>query len=210
MSLSYDHDETHSQGDEMLFLAWLAQHKPKNVTNGFDFVEVEQLYGMLVNIIIATAVDEFEQACYTGMYNGKPIDCSYADLFVQILGGYKGTYKGMEINAKVFLNSRYWAYVVFNSSAYYISYAMSALPSIELYVRARQEGMFEGRDSYVKLFTFSNDSRFAIISDSGKKSLKPDATYEAILNFSGLQGPFQKGLYTSLKNYFDSRADLIP
>ena len=151
MSLSYDHDETHSQGNEMLFLAWLSKNKPRNVTKGFDFVEIEQLFGMLANIVIATAVDEFEQAAYTGIYNGQPIDCSYSDLFIQILRSYSAT---------AFLNSAYWAYVVFHSAAYYISYAMSALPSIELYVRARHEGMFEGRDSYVKLFTFSNNSKF--------------------------------------------------
>ena len=208
MGLSYDHDETHSQGNEMLFLAWLSQHKPTGVTNGFDMVEVEQLYDMLINIIIATAVDEFEQAAYTGLYNGQPITCSYADLFTQILGSYRGTYKGVERSALEFLNSKYWAYVAFNSAAYYISYAMSALPSIELYVKAKSSGMYGARSSYVKLFTFSNDSRFATTDSSGKKYLRANATYEAILNYCGLSGPFQEELYTTLKAYFDTRPDL--
>ena len=208
MSLSYDHDETHSQGNEMLFLAWLAQNKPEDVSDGFSRVEVEQLYDMLINIVIATAVDEFEQAAYTGYYNGEPINCSYADLFVRILGSYKGTYKGKEHSALLFLNNKYWAYVVFKSAGYYISYAMSALPSIEIYAIARGKGLQDACTSYVNLFTFSNSSRFVDVATNGKKTLRSDATYEAILNYCGLQGPFQKELYTTLKSYFDSRTDL--
>ena len=208
LHLSYDQDETHSQGDEMLFLAWLSQNLPSGVTNGFDVVEVEQLYDMLINIVIATAVDEFEQAAYTGYYNGKPIDCSYADLFVKILGSYKGTYNGQSHSALSFLNSTYWAYVVFRSAGYYISYAMSALPSIELYVQAQSNGLDAALDSYVKLFTFSNDSRFVSKDFFGRKTLTSNATYSAILNYSGLKDPFDKAMYTNLKAYFDSRTDL--
>lgn len=207
LRLSFDHDETHSQGDEMLFLAWLSKNKPKSVTKGFDLVELEQLFGMLANIVIATAVDEFEQAAYSGYYNGAPID-SYADLFVQILGSYKGAYNGVVRSATSFLNTGYWGYVVFNSSAYYISYAMSALPSVELYAIAQTRGLDAARDSYVKLFTFANGFRFVANDGNGKPYLKDSATYEAILNYCGLQGPFQEGLYTTLQTYFDTRADL--
>ena len=82
LTLSYDHNETHSQGNEMLFLAWLAQHKSSSVSNGFDMVEIEQLFDMLGNIVIATAVDEFEQAAYTGTYNGQPITVSYSEAWL--------------------------------------------------------------------------------------------------------------------------------
>ena len=209
MHLSYDHDETHSQGNEMMFLAWLANNKPSGVTKGFDVVEVEQLFDMLANIVIATAVDEFEQAAYTGYYNGQPIG-SYADLFVKVLGSYRGTYNGVERSATSFLNTSYWGYVAFNSSAYYISYAMSALPSLELYALAMSgnNGFESAKESYVKLFTFSNSAQFATTDDSGRKHLTANATYENILNYCGLQGPFQMGLYTTLATYFDSRTDL--
>ena len=210
MHLSYDQDETHSQGNEMLFLAWLSQHKPSGISTGFEMVEIEQLFDMLTNIVISTAVDEFEQAAYAGEYNGQPIT-SYSDLFKEILGSYKGTYEGEEKTALNFLNTSYWGYVVFSSSAYYISYAMSALPSIEIYAKAMSSGigngLYNARDSYVKLFTFANSSDF-VTTSNGKKYLKSDATYEKILNYCGLQGPFQEGLYTSLKSYFDTRTDL--
>lgn len=200
LKLSYDHDETHSQGNEMLFLAWLAANKPKGVTNGFDIVEIEQLFNMVGNVVISTAVDEFEQAAYAGEYNGQKITTdSYGELFKTILNSYGG--------ADAWLESTYWAYVVFDNSAYYISYAMSALPSIELYVKGRSD-LASARDSYVKLFTFANGFRFVGNDRYGNAYLKANATYEAILNYCGLQGPFQLGLYTTLSSYFNSRADL--
>ena len=208
LNLSYDHDETHSQGNEMLFLAWLFENKPANVTVGFDMVEMGQLFDMLTNIVIATAVDEFEQAAYSGRYNGQPIT-SYADLFEEILSSYKGTHEGNKYNtASAWLATNYWGYVVFNSSAYYISYAMSALPSLELYAMARSSGLDSARDSYVKLFTFANGHRFVDNDSNGNAYLKSGATYEAILNYCGLQGPFQEGLYTTLLTYFSTRADI--
>ena len=208
LTLSYDHEETHSQGNEMLFLAWLAQNKASNVTNGFTVVEIEQLFDMLGNIIIATAVDEFEQAAYSGVYNGAPITVSYAELFDKILRSYNYTYNGKTLSAADYLNSSYWAYVVFDSAAYYVSYAMSALPSLELYVKAQTDGLYEARDSYIKLFTFANDSRFVTTDGHGNKVLADGANYQAILNYCGLQGPFEMGLYVDLLNYFNNRSDL--
>ena len=204
LSLSYDHDETHSQGNEMLFLAWLAQNKPSGVTTGFDLVEIEQLFDMLANIVMSTAVDEFEQAAYTGDYSGS----QYAELFADVLSSYKGTYNGQVISAADLLTTEYWTYVVFSSSAYYISYAMSALPSIELYAIAQSRGLDTAKECYIKLFTFANSSRFVSTDSYGHKYLKDGATYDAILEYSSLQGPFQEGLYTTLQSYFNSRSDL--
>ena len=207
MHLSYDHDETHSQGNEMLFLAWLSQNKPASVSSGFNMVEIDQLFGMLANIVIATAVDEFEQAAYSGYYNGRQISGTYGDLFTEILRTYKGTVNGQEKNATSFLNTNYWGYVAFENAGYYISYAMSALPSLELYAKA-QTNLEEARESYIKLVTFANSSRFVTTDSYGNKSLKSDATFESILNYSGLKGPFELGLYTTLQTYFNTRTDL--
>ena len=203
MKLSYDHDETHSQGNEMLFLAWLSQNKSSRVKNGFNKVESEQLFDILANIVMSTAVDEFEQAAYSGYYNDNPVDTSdYGKLFETILNSYSG--------AGNYLYSDYWSYVVFDNSAYYISYAMSALPSLELYAKAMGSGAGNGlnaaRDAYFKLFTFSENSDFVEADKYGNAYVT--ATYQEILNWCGLQGPFQEGLYTSIRNYFNSRTDV--
>ena len=200
LRLSYDQDETHSQGNEMLFLAWLAQNKPSGVTNGFEMVELAQLFDMLGNIVISTAVDEFEQAAYSGEYNGKAIGVSYDELFSTILHSYSG--------ADAYLNTDYWTYVVFSSPAYYVSYAMSALPSLELYVKAKSVGLYTARECYVKLFTFANGHRFVATDKNGNAYLRDSATYETILKYCGLQTPFELGLYTTLQSYFATRTDL--
>ena len=207
MHLSYDHDETHSQGNEMMFLAWLSQHKAAGVSNGFSYVEIEQLFDVLATIVISTAVDEFEQAAYSGVYEGEPIKDTYGNLFDKILSTYKGTYGGKEYDATDFLNTSYWGYVAFENAAYYISYAMSALPCLELYAMA-QSNLDEARDAYVKLFTFANDTRFVSVDSYGNKFLKNGAIYEEILNFAGLKSPFERSMYTTLRTYFNNRKDL--
>lgn len=192
LSLSLDLDETQSQGNEMLFLAWLSQNTLGNVSKGLDLVYYEQLTDILSTIIISTAVDEFEQAVYTDSYNGKSVKNTYNDytkLFSEILEDY-GYYASM-------LNTSYWSYVVFDSSCYYISYAMSALPCVELHVLAMSD-FNSAKASYFRLFTFSDDSSL-VETDGDDKTVV--ATYEQILNYCGLQGPFSEGLYTTISNY---------
>ena len=190
LSASMDHAETQSQGDEMLFLAWLSNNKPSGITNGFTAVELNQLFDFLSTVILATAVDEFEQAAYSGTYNGATIT-DYNQTFVDILTSYGG--------ANQYLNTDYWFYVVFDNAAYYISYAMSALPAIELYAKAGNSGLNAARESYLKLFTYSSNS--SLVSNGNIT-----ASYEQILNYCGLHSAFQSELYTTIQSYFNSRS----
>ena len=187
LDLSMDHNETQSQGDEMMFLAWLGKTVPKNCTQGYNVLKKDQLANILSTICIATAVDEFEQAAYTGTYNGQTVDSSNYDyIFAQILGEY-----GTSLQTD---NARsYWKYVVFDNAAYYISYAMSALPSVELFTIAAND--FEaGKAAYFKLFTFSGVEGF--VSEDGEV-LK---TYAEILAYAGINNPFEEDLYKAIAN----------
>lgn len=207
MNLSMDHDETQSQGNEMLFLAWLANQTKGNskLTNGFNFLEMEQLFNILSTIILSTAVDEFEQAAYTNIYDGKdlPTMTATVDGKQQTVVDYQGLYETILesywADIATYLNTEYWSYVVFDSAAYYISYAMSALPSLEIYVTAMQQDLDTARDAYLKLFTFS-DYESAVDADGNG-----ECTYEEILNWCGLKGPFQAQLYETIQSYFNSR-----
>lgn len=98
------------------------------------------------------------------------------------------------------LNSAYWRYVVIEAPCYYISYAMSALPSMGIYVKAMQEGFDVAKESYFKLFTFSDNQAFTTVDGAGDKVVT--ATYQEILNYCGLYGPFQQELYQQLSNFF--------
>ena len=194
LPLSMDHDETQSQGNEMLFLAYLKQNLPSGVTDGYGILECDQLFNILCTIVQSTIVDEFEQAVYSntygsGQYSGGIDPSKYGDLYEEILASYG---EGM---ADI-LGTDYWQYVVVDSPAYYISYAMSALPSLEIFVKAQQGGLNSARDSYFKLYTFSRNQASADTNGDGT------VTYREALNYAGLGSPFSASLYTAISEYF--------
>lgn len=194
LPLSMDHDETQSQGNEMLFLAYLKQNLPSGVTDGYGILECDQLFNILCTIVQSTIVDEFEQAVYSntygsGQYSGGIDPSKYGDLYEEIMASY-----GEEM-ANI-LGTDYWQYVVVDSPAYYISYAMSALPSLEIFVKAQQSGLNSARDSYFKLYTFSRDKANADANGDGT------VTYREVLTYAGLGSPFSTSLYTEISEYF--------
>ncbi len=185
LDVSMDHNETQSQGDEMMFLAWLGNNIPNGCAEGYNAFAKEKLANMLSTICIATAVDEFEQAAYTGTYNGQSVNASnYHSVFSQILATYGETMKGQ---------TDYWTYVVFEQPAYYVSYAMSALPCVELYTMACRN-FNTAKQTYFKLFTVSDDETFVGPDGQVLKS------YAEILKYCGLNNPFEEQLYTTIYN----------
>ena len=215
LSLSMDHDETQSQGNEMLFLAWLKDKLPAGLEEGFEIMELEQLLNMLGTIVMSTAVDEFEYLVYTNAttFNGQEIAkvsdtdiIDYGALYTAIMQSYWS-------DIDEYYNVNYWASVVFDRAGYYISYAMSALPSLEIYAKAGNEGLAAARDSYLKLFTFADNENFVQTDvyeyDDGSvyvdRYLKDGVTYQNILNWAGLSGPFQEELYKSVAELFANR-----
>ncbi len=206
LGVSMDQDETQSQGNEMLFLAWLESRIPEGCEEGFEITKWDSLLNMMGSIILSTAVDEFEYTVYSGAttYDGEPlptvtIDGStiidYDTLYQTILTSYWS-------NVAEYFNTHYWGYVVFDQAGYYISYAMSALPALEIYAKASNEGLEAARASYIKLFTFSDHDEFMGEDQYGDKIIKPETTYESILNWAGLSGPFQEELYKTIYEAF--------
>ncbi len=222
LGVCMDHDETQSQGNEMLYLAWLRKNMPSGVSKGFKGLEYEQLLSMLSSIILSTAVDEFEYLVYTGAttFNDEPIATvelsdgttviNYEELYKNILNTYWPNMGSIYTIAPY-----YWSYVVFDQAAYYISYAMSALPCLEIYAIAcnGDDGLEKARDSYLKLFTFGSESQFVdfetSVDEDGETyttaSLKAGVTYQNILNWAGLSGPFQEELYTTIQKFFNPK-----
>ncbi len=191
LETSYDLCETQSQGNEAMFLTWLSNNLPQKYQNVGKCLTYEKLCDFLGTIVISTAVDEFEQASYSGYYNNVAIGNDYNSLFTKILRTY-GT--------QASYNTSYWQYVVFDNAAYYISYAMSALPCVELYVSA-MENYDNAKEIYFRLFTYTeNENLTETLADGSKQTT---ASYQEILNYCGLKSPFQSELYLSVKNYFE-------
>lgn len=174
--LSFDYCETQSQGNEMMFLAWLGSNT--TASKGYNAVKYSQLANMLQTVLNATAIDEFEQAVYTGSYEGYTTlnANNYQDLYDTICTKYG-------INDKENGNT-YWMGVCFVNAAYYISYAMSALPSIEIYAKAvdKDGGVDVARTAYLTLFTNASTD------------------YNTVLAAAGLHNAFEEALYTELTN----------
>ena len=208
LSLNMDHDETQSQGNEMLMLAWLENYLDEKLgdidhTDLYTTVKYDNIFNAMAIVLLATAVDEFEQAVYLDTWGTKPIykDISkneYDALFEEIMKEY-----GIAGS----LNSSYWRYVTIEAPCYYISYAMSALPSMDIYVKAQKDGFDAAKESYLKLFSFSDDESLCKVLETqdGDDIIDKEvtATYEEILNYCGLLGPFQEQLYIDLCEYLD-------
>lgn len=205
VGVSYDLEETHSQGDEMLFLSHVySLFNQKGYATAASKLLYDQIWNSMAIILLATAVDEFEQISYTSEYtgtnqaildivaDGEVTRSEYDKIFTALMEDY---------GISGVLNEAYWRYVVIEAAGYYISYAMSALPAIELFVKGMQD--FESaKQSYFKLFTFTDNDSFVELDEQG--DLVVTAGYAETLQYAGLYSPFQEGLYTTLKTYFDA------
>ena len=196
ISMSYDLAETHSQGDEMLLLSFIEDHLPNSVLREmYNRVYFENLFNMFAIIMLATAVDEFEYCVYNSVdldgnattYTAK----DYDGLFATIMSSYgiSGT-----------LNSAYWRYVVIEAPCYYISYAMSALPCVELYSVAETQGFDAAKEIYLKLFTFTDDPANVEVDEYGDKTIS--IGYGETLEYVGLHSIFDENMYKALNTYF--------
>ena len=199
IGMSYDLDETHSQGNEMMFLAWLSSALPTGFDKVYNQVKYDNLFNMVAIVMLAMAVDEFEQAVYTNYYSGEKYEDGisydeYDSLFNDIM---------IEYGISGSLNPVYWRYVVIESACYYISYSISAMSSLQLYVLAMNEleetGDFaETREKYYKLITFTDDDANAHTDFVGDRVV--DIGYADTLKYAGLLSPFDEEFYEFLSN----------
>ena len=201
-SMSFDLDETHSQGNEMMFLAYLSKALPDNALKAYDAVKLDQLTNMLWITMVAMAVDEFEQAVYTNTYegfnDGIPSN-QYDNIFSQIIASY-GISSGYSI---------YWRYVCIESACYYISYSTSAMASLQLYALAMEDLATNGnldatRAKYYKLITFTDDDDNAHTDFVGDRVV--DIGFGATLKYAGLYSIFEEDYYQFISSYFTPQA----
>ena len=196
ISMSYDLAETHSQADEMMFLSFIEDHLPNEILREvYQGVYYDNLFNMFAIIMLATAVDEFEQCVYTnttpdGAYK-EYTSKDYDRLFRTIMASY-----GIAGS----LNDAYWRYVVIEAPCYYISYAMSALPCVELLTVAETEGFEVAQAKYFKFFTFTDDPANVEVDEYGDKTIT--IGYGETLEYIGLDSIFSENLYKTLNNYF--------
>ena len=184
-SQSYDLLEMHSQGDEILYLAYLKNQMPKT---GYELCKTYNLLVMLDTVVTALAVDTFEQAIYTNFYDGenggtimddgKITSDEYDALFNAIIADFGTTGYTMP---------EYWRYVTIHAPCYYVSYSVSALSVLQLYPKALED-FDAAKESYLKLFTYIDT-----YTDEDDYM-----TVEEVLEYAGLYSYTDEELYKSL------------
>ena len=183
---SFDLCETHSQGQEMLFL-----HYMKNRLDG-DVLKLVEGYSILVaveTIILSTQIDCFEQAIYLNYYDGPGAERIMADGKItadEYDAVYAGIseYLGIEEAYRV---KEYWRYVTITSPCYYISYAVSGVNALQIYVTAMNKGFDSAKESYLKLVTYTD--------------VDAEMTTEEVLIYAGLTSYVDEQTFALIQQY---------
>ena len=181
---SFDLLETHSKGQEMLFLSYAEDCLEGNARK---LVSTYNLLSALQRIILATQVDCFEQAVYLNHYEGPGAEQIMADGKITA-DEYDAVYAGLSEYLGVNEDYRvdeYWRYVTISSPCYYISYAISGVNSLQIYVTAMNDGLDAAKESYLKLFTYTD--------------VDPDMTTEEVLLYAGLNSYVDEQTFKSIQ-----------
>lgn len=185
---SYDLLEMHSQGDELLYLAYLKENAGFTEV-ALDLVETYTLVNMFYIVMAGMTIDVFEQAIYLNQYDGLNADVIMADGQITY-DEYDFLYTSICTDfGAVDVIDGYWRYgMTITSACYYISYSVSALSVLQVYEMANTDGFDVAKDAYLKLFTYVDEN--------------PAMTMEEILGYAGMLSYNDEQLYININEYF--------
>ncbi len=176
--MSYDLAETHSQGNEWMFLAYLEDQLDPSVA---EMIVTYRLYSGLLSIVYATMVDEFEDIVYHAQ---TPFEAAELEAIVATLAE---KYGGEELlNSMSSLTPyQYVQYVTFSAPVYYLNYATSEMVSISLYVEAHES--YENAQDLYRALQEDADTEKSFIDN---------------IEAMGFKSPFEATLYEDLCELF--------
>lgn len=150
-----DVSEIQSQGLELLFLPCLQDILAGEDVKARNAVTLYALSQILSSVVDGCLYDEFEQAVYAAP------DLSVEDLH-QLEQRLNAEYGYNEL----YEPEVYWTYIshLFEQPFYYISYATSALPALELWVLSRED-YGAAVDAYMKISAVRTDAWFLDVLD---------------------------------------------
>ena len=132
---NYDLCETHSQGNEFLFLTYCEPYINEEV---FDVIEAYNYINTCYVLVLATIIDEFEQRVY--MLDDETVASMTSADFDGIMSSVCAPYGGSAwVNTNLSDPYAYWRLVCISNPVYYISYAVSASAAINLYALAQED-----------------------------------------------------------------------
>ena len=181
-SIPLDLAETHSQGNEWLFMSNLKSRMP---ADQYEALMDYRLYNDLAIILICLMVDEFEQQVYSADLTGFT-----AQDFDAIMDSVCSQYFSVEYASQNLADlNAYWRLVVVDQPVYYISYAVSAVAAIDLYTMS-----LEDFDAAVAIYQ-------SLCEDP-----QEDAGFLGSITAAGLSGPFQESFYQEYVEMINGRA----
>ena len=176
---SMDLCETQSQGNEMLFTAYLESALSDNLAEALGGYKLAE---MLELIIDGTVMDEFEEK----IYKGKLPANADGDYFDRIMAETVESY-GDKTTAEWFLESMLWRWRNdgITNPVYFLSYAVSAEAAINLYCKALED--YKGAAESYRLLA---------------EGISEDDTYVQTLKKAGIASPFEESSYIRLQKLF--------
>lgn len=184
---SMDLNETHSQGNEMMLLNFLMEQDVNPDIK--DYVISDEIMGFLQIIVLAAAVDVFEQAIYTNTYtlansssimaDGEITKNEYESLFQGVLSSF---------GVGQLFNTDYWKYVCCHSACYYISYSVSALESLQFFFEYQDNGYAAAQEKYYKLYDYvtlkkEDQTYLDVLKYVGIPTYEDDELFDDAINF---------------------------
>ncbi len=166
--------EVHSQGNEMLFSIALQNELTADM---YAVLTDYMICDLLSTIIICSVVDEFEMLVYQ---NADKIT-NPAEQLDMIMDHVLEGYGGAEYFCSTFADAyAYWRYVTIESPVYYISYAVSAIVSVQLYAEAKLDF-----DNACEIYRHLVE--------------EPAESFLGAVSASGLDNPFSEGAFIAVK-----------
>ena len=172
-SMDLDIAEVHSQGNEFLFLPYLEQMYGATAASG---VEKEIWYYALDTVAMGCLMDEFQALSFTGEYTTLE---QLQEEFLDLAHSYGYAEEDYAVSlSSLFLFVPHNFYYPF----YYISYAVSVLPAMQIGAMAKTD-----RAAAIEAYATM------ILMDNG------EYTFEELLAEAGLASPFTRAAWTKIE-----------
>lgn len=170
---NYDLCETHSQGNEFLFVKYCEGSLDKEV---YRAIKSSQLGDTYTTILASTVIDAFEQRVYSLDSVEGMTSADFDQIMTEVCEPFGNVSSITDFTV-------YWRLVAVSNPVYYISYAVSAVAALEICALAEED--------YASALTAYN----ALV-----EGIKPEDGFLGALEKAGLTSPFEEQTYIDITN----------
>lgn len=178
--ISFDLCETHSQGNEALFLSYLGTVLDTEV---YEVLADYQLYYYTDSIVQATIMDDFEETIYNQSSEVDYTTEEFDEIMHEIISDY-----GIDASDEYTQACMEWLWrnVGISSSVYYLSYATSAMASLSLYSLSTED--YEAALEAYRIV---------------QEEIDYESSFKGTLERAGIMSVFEKEAYIKLQEVFE-------